>query len=217
MSEYNKYKVIRNSISHDFADFLNRYIFMKRKVANTYYDLRYLKFELSEFGLIKTPQVKVISDECFGLYSDIVMETLLNDYLPFVKKETGMELYPSYSFARIYGKGSILQRHTDRDSCIISITMNLGGDDWSFFIDPSGGKNKTGHDIKLKKTDMIIYNGAKYEHWREKFEGDYCTQVFFHYTNDKDLIYDQRLHLGLPKVEPFINGPFLEEKHGIVK
>ena len=49
---------------------------------------------------------------------------------------------------------------------------------------------------------MLIYRGCELEHWRNKFEGDICTQVFLHYNEvnekSKDNLYDGRLHLGLP-------------------
>ena len=37
------------------------------------------------------------------------------------------------------------------------------------------------------------------DHWREKFEGEVCTQVFFHYNKKGSKnIYDGRARLGLP-------------------
>ncbi len=50
---------------------------------------------------------------------------------------------------------------------------------------------------------MLIYLGIELEHWRNKFDKDYCIQAFLHY-NDKnnskaeDNKFDTRLHLGLP-------------------
>ena len=43
-----------------------------------------------------------------------------------MEKETGLSLYPTYAYARIYKKA---HRHKDRFSCEISTTMNLG-DKW---------------------------------------------------------------------------------------
>ncbi len=50
---------------------------------------------------------------------------------------------------------------------------------------------------------MLVYSGCELEHWREKFNGKDCTQVFLHYNNrktpgSKDNMFDKRLHLGLP-------------------
>ena len=64
----------------------------------------------------------------YSHYADNVKETLLVKMLPVMAKETGLELIPTYSYARIYKKGDILRRHKDRPSCEISTTLNLGGD-----------------------------------------------------------------------------------------
>jgi hypothetical protein len=50
---------------------------------------------------------------------------------------------------------------------------------------------------------MLVYSGCELEHWREKFKGKDCAQVFLHYNNRKTLgakdnMFDKRPHLGLP-------------------
>ena len=47
---------------------------------------------------------------------------------------------------------------------------------------------------------MLVYKGDKLEHWRNKFKGDTCGQVFLHYVDSslKKFINDTRPHLGLP-------------------
>ena len=50
---------------------------------------------------------------------------------------------------------------------------------------------------------MLLYAGEKVEHWRERFEGEKCCQVFLHYNNTKLPTaeankYDRRPLLGLP-------------------
>ena len=74
----------------------------------------------------------------YSHYADHVMETLLMKVLPVMQKETGLELIPTYSYARIYKHGDILRRHKDRPSCEISTTIHLGGDKWPIFIDGTG-------------------------------------------------------------------------------
>jgi len=49
----------------------------------------------------------------------------------------------------------------------------------------------------------LVYRGNELEHWREKFKGNQCTQVFLHYNNTKtkgakENVFDTRPHLGLP-------------------
>jgi hypothetical protein len=50
---------------------------------------------------------------------------------------------------------------------------------------------------------MLVYRGMELEHWREKFKGKNCAQVFLHYNNLKTRgsrfnIFDKKKHLGLP-------------------
>jgi len=118
-----------------------------------------------------------------------------------MEKVTKMKLLPNYSYTRIYKKGDVLKRHTDRDSCEISTTLNLGGDPWPIYLEPSGKRNAKGVKIILKHGDMLVYRGIDLEHWREAFEGDNCGQVFLHYNNaaNKDAkMFDRKIHLGLP-------------------
>jgi hypothetical protein len=143
------------------------------------------------------------------------METLLLAVQPRMEKETGLDLIPTYAYARIYKNGDILKRHKDRFSCEISTTMNLGGDKWPIYIesDPKkGGNNKDGKyiseytdgvKVELNPGDMLVYKGNICEHWRDKFNGKDCAQVFLHYNNaktkgSKKNMFDGRPHLGLP-------------------
>ena len=120
-----------------------------------------------------------------------------------MSKETELELIPTYSYARIYKKGDVLKRHKDRYSCEVSMTMNLGGDSWPIYLEPSGETDKEGVKIDLEPGDALIYRGCEVEHWREAFEGENCGQVFLHYNdasgeNAEENRYDTRPFLGLP-------------------
>ena len=136
--------------------------------------------------------------------------------LPKMMQETGLQLVPTYSYARVYKKGDELKRHKDRPSCEISTTVNLGGDPWPIFIDGTGADNVVnerqnivkpnapkGTKVLLEVGDMLVYSGCELEHWREPFEGDICGQVFLHYNHvngpfAKKNIFDGRPKLGVP-------------------
>jgi hypothetical protein len=131
------------------------------------------------------------------------METLLVKLLPIMEQTTELKLNPNYSYARIYKKGDMLHRHKDRFSCEISTTLNLGGDSWPIYLEPSGKEGLKGIKVDLKPGDMLVYKGNELEHWRDQFKGENCAQVFLHYNNlktkgSKENIYDKRPHLGLP-------------------
>ena len=71
-------------------------------------------------------------------------------------KKTEMNLIPTYSFTRLYEKGSILKRHKDRPSCQISTTVHLGGNEWPIYIDPTGADNVIDEYIKLPDAESIV-------------------------------------------------------------
>ena len=195
----NNYKVIKQAISKELADFVYSYFLTKRKVARVFFDDRYISPFNNDWGVWNDPQVP----ETYSHYSDIAMETLLEKLVEPMSKETGLNLIPTYSYARIYKKGDVLKRHKDRYSCEVSMTMNLGGDPWPIYLEPSGETAKEGVKIDLEPGDALIYRGCEVEHWREAFEGENCGQVFLHYNdasgeNAEENRYDTRPFLGLP-------------------
>ena len=206
----NNYMVIRKAIDPKIAEFVMNYFMMKRQVARTMFDERYISPFTTEWGVWNDQQ----APETYSHYGDIAMETLLLAVQPKMEKETGLSLYPTYAYARIYKNGDILKRHKDRFSCEISTTMNLGGDKWPIYIEPDPKKGKDGDNgyeseytdgvkVDLKPGDMLVYKGNICEHWRDQFEGENCAQVFLHYNNQKTKgskknLFDGRKHLGLP-------------------
>src|SRR3977135_2366142 len=59
-------------------------------------------------------------------YGDFVMDGLLESLLPEIEHASGLALFPTYSYFRMYKHGDILAKHTDRPSCEISVTLCLG-------------------------------------------------------------------------------------------
>ena len=206
----NHFLVIKEAIDPKIANFVYNYFMMKRQVTKTFFDFKYISPYAEEWGTWNDKQVP----NTYSNYADIAMETLLLAVKPKMEKLTGMKLNPTYSYARIYKMGDVLDRHKDRFSCEISTTMNLGGDEWPIYLEnkknvgepkdgfPAVTDNK-GTKIILKPGDMLVYKGMILEHWREAFIGKDCAQVFLHYNNEfspgaDDNIFDQRPHLGLP-------------------
>ena len=188
---FNKYQVIKNAISYELANFIFNYFLLKRDAAAYMYQNN-IPYDNGMFGTWADEQVP----NSYSHYADPVMETLLMKVLPVMKKETGLELVPTYSYARLYKKGDILKRHKDRPSCEISTTLNLGGDPWSIFME--------GVEVLLNTGDMLVYSGCELEHWREPFQGDVCGQVFLHYNHVNGPFanknkFDGRPMLGLQK------------------
>jgi hypothetical protein len=175
--QINKYQVIKKAVSYDLANFIFNYFLLKRDAVNFMYKNNIIA-ENSLFGTWKDQQVPNV----YSHYADFAMETLLMKVMPIMKKETNLDLIPTYSYARVYEKGSILKRHKDRPSCEISTTLNLGGDPWAIYLDPTGSNNvidecknimkpnaPEGIKVDLEPGDMLVYSGCELEHWREEF------------------------------------------------
>ena len=196
------YVIIRKAISKELATFVADYFRMQKQVHDTCKEHRYFSPFENILGTYETGSDAQIPNT-YAHYADIAMETLMLKCQPEMEKITGLKLYPAYTYARMYKKGDELTRHKDRFSCEISTTMNLGGDHWPIYLEPSGEVGKKGIKIDLKPGDMLVYSVCKLEHWREKFKGKECVQVFLHYNNRKtpgakENMFDRRPHLGLP-------------------
>ena len=193
------YKIIKQAISEELAEFVYDYFLNKRTVARHLFDTRYISPYTEYWGVWNDEQIP----ETYSHYADIAMETLLVKLKPLMEKESGLKLNETYSYARIYKKGDELKRHKDRYSCEVSTTLNLGGDEWPIYLEPSGEEEKEGIKVILNQGDMLVYKGCDVEHWREAFEGENCGQVFLHYNDasyeeaEKNK-YDGRPFLGLP-------------------
>lgn len=204
----NKFDVLRGVLRSDYCELFSEYFKNKSQTYNTLLRNNFISKFQDEFGTVFDRQVP----GAFSCYGDIMMDMLLVNLQETMQQVTGLLLNPNYSYARIYKKGNVLEKHKDRLSCEISTTMNLGGDDWPIFIEPNpslGSHTATGYipsnskgiKINLKPGDMLVYRGIELEHWREPFQGNECVQVFLHYNdvnNPHGVIYDGRPHLGLP-------------------
>ena len=212
--QYKKYQVIKNAISYELANFIFNYFLLKRDAVGWMYQNN-ITYDTGLLGTWTDQQVP----NTFSCYADPVMETLMMKVRPKMQQETGLQLIPTYSYARLYKKGDILKRHKDRPSCEISTTIHLGGTSWPIFIDGTGAdtvideyKNihkpnaPKGTKVLLEVGDMLVYSGCELEHWREPLEGDVCGQVFLHYNHvngpfaDKNK-FDGRPLLGIPKIK----------------
>lgn len=176
-----KYYYLKNFLSKEELDIAHQYSLIKHRANTESFDLQ--------------------TDADTSFYSDPLMELLLDKKTSIIEQTLNKKLWPTYSYLRVYHKFSSLEKHIDRESCEISVTCTLGRDKpWPIFLD--------GESIDILPGDGLLYFGAIHEHWREEFDGDYCSQVFFHYVDQegkfKNFKYDNRQYLGLlDKIVPF--------------
>tara|TARA_R110000868_G_scaffold173966_2_gene410407 strand:+ start:636 stop:1772 length:1137 start_codon:yes stop_codon:yes gene_type:complete len=157
---------------------------------------------VKEQKTIKDPQCP-LSEAVHGAKA---FDRLLEYCLPYFEKASGLKLYPTYSYARLYNKhGEILENHRDRPACEISATITLGfeGNVWSIYMgDHEDKTNSTKIDMAIG--DAVMYRGCDKWHWREPyFEGKWQAQVFLHYVDANgphaEWKYDKRESLGISK------------------
>ena len=116
------------------------------------------------------------------VYGDTRFDALLEDVRGAVERATGHDLWPTYSYLRLYRRGNILEAHRDRPACEISMTLNIGmqaDEPWPLWIAGPIGVAA----IALNPGDGLIYRGCDCFHWREPFAGDHLAQVFLHYVD----------------------------------
>ena len=137
--------------------------------------------------------------KAFSTAGCAITEILLDIMTPVLSRTINCELYPTYSYLRIYVKGAVLAKHVDRPSCEVSVTLPISYDYpgiWPLYIE-------TGDDVtrvELEPGDALIYKGIEIPHWREVFEGERQVQVFLHYVKKegdyREFKFDKRPHLG---------------------
>ena len=90
----NKYSVLKNAISKELANFVYNYFLNKRNVAKVLFDSRYISPFTEYWGIWNDEQVP----NTYSHYSDVAMETLLQQVKPVMEKHTGLKLSETYSF-----------------------------------------------------------------------------------------------------------------------
>jgi len=150
-----------------------------------------------ELGLLGADQQVPESPAAYG---DTNMEILLVKIRPSVEQVTGLQLFPTYSYYRLYKHGAELRRHVDRPACEISVSLNLGQapeDPWPLWLRGAQGV----YAAYLQPGDAVIYRGMECEHWREPFPGKSLAQVFLHYVDANgahtDWKFDKRSALSI--------------------
>jgi len=187
------YEVVKGAISEELCVHLDLEFELVRK-------LTYLTSGKSEENAFAFRDAQVANS--YAHYSALCFEALSLQLQPNIEEITGKKLYPTYTYARIYYPGAIMERHTDRPSCEFSATINItvDPDPWEIWFENLKGENKA---IYLNPGDMIVYRGDTLPHWRTEYKGKRQNQAFLHYVDKRgkyrDFKYDHRQFLGLPK------------------
>ena len=140
------------------------------------------------------------NSQSYAQYVDPLIEIILKNSCEQVEQLTGLKLYPTYSFARVYVKGNYLEAHIDRPSCEISVTVNVAtvGMPWEFMTKLPGEEPIA---YTLEPGDALIYKGFDVLHWRNTPDNTEITaQFMLHYVDQNgpnaEYKFDKRSALG---------------------
>mgnify|MGYP003631341298 CR=1 FL=1 len=141
-----------------------------------------------------------VGDSRYGYYSDPLLEVLLLRCLSTIEESAGLELEPTYSYARVYQGGEELLPHTDRPSCEVSASINIAvvGGIWPIWV-----QYKDNEPIKflLSPGDAVVYKGCEAMHWRTRLPKEQLNvQLMLHYVDKNgpkvQYKFDERKALG---------------------
>ena len=191
---------IKEFLPQQLLNFLNSYVIMK--YANEEPDFK----NIQETGYL------------IGTAIDPVMDTLLDMSTSVIENNVGKKLWPTYSYFRIYDKGSDLKVHTDRTACEYTVALCLGcspndkpydlfigeidlNSDYKYFNRKKEGVPlKIEHKYSMLPNNALIFQGLDKPHWREECIHDHYNTVFLHYVDQEgeyaDFKYDKREQLG---------------------
>ena len=184
--EKNKYVYLSDVLSKEECSKLTEYMFTLSK----------------EGKLEKDPQCPLSG----AIYGDQVFDSILERLKKPLSEQLGIELLPTYTYARLYEPGEVLERHSDRPSCEISGTMTLGFEPntsvWPIYF-AKDEEDLVGVPLVINTGDLVMYRGNELPHWRPTFKGIWQVQIFFHYVDKngphKDHKFDGRKKLGNKK------------------
>ena len=190
------YHVVKNFLSKDLVALVKQYFNLK----------------------IENDELEIDSEQVpgtFTAYGTYIGDSILKMLQPVAESVIGEELYPCYTFFRLYNHMDRLKSHTDRPSCEFSATIPIFTDKpWPLYMQEydfekygteklswhESSLNEKSINVILESGDVCFYEGTKMNHWRLPFDGNECYQLFIHYVrkNGKysEYKFDKRSNLG---------------------
>lgn len=132
-----------------------------------------------------------------AVYGAVAFDSMLEQMLPSIEEATGKKLLPTYSYARLYQPGEVLENHVDREPCEISatITLGFGGEGWDLYTASDAQASEKTY-FRMAVGDAVVYKGCEVHHGRDEYQGPWQAQVFLHYVDANgpytEFIYDKR-------------------------
>jgi hypothetical protein len=187
--------------------------FLPKQILNLIYT-----YSIIKYGNQKQFKTDIQTNALISEHSDYLMETLMDLSTPVIEQNVKKKLFPTYSFFRIYDKGSDLKTHIDRESCEYTVALCLGAhpvdqpyeiflgekddnSDYKYFSNKNNlERYRIDYKFPMLHNNAIIFKGMNKLHWREPCQHDHFITVFLHYVDQdgeyKDFKFDKRTGLG---------------------
>ena len=187
--------------------------FLPKQILNLIYT-----YSIIKYGNQKQFKTDIQTNALISEHSDYLMETLMDLSTPVIEQNVKKKLFPTYSFFRIYDKGSDLKTHIDRESCEYTVALCLGAhpvdqpyeiflgekddnSDYKYFSNKNNlERYRIDYKFPMLPNNAIIFKGMNKLHWREPCQHDHFITVFLHYVDQdgeyKDFKFDKRTGLG---------------------
>jgi len=201
----NGFTVARNFFSQETVALLQQY-----------FHLKFIKLQCNKEyrDKVRTVVTKDVADS-YSFYSDNFTDSLMIEYGKRIEGIAQSSLLPTYTYARVYEKGSYLRPHVDRPSCEISATCPILNSDFTSSTIYVANYDFTGQDfptledvkargdytrVDLLPGDIMLYKGVQRLHWREPLQSDTLIQFFMHYVRAdgkyKEFAFDKKPFVG---------------------
>jgi len=187
--------------------------FLPKQILNLAYSYCIIKYSNT-----KNFKIDNQTNSLIGEYGDFFMETLLDMSTSVVENNVKKNLWSTYSYFRIYDKGSDLSIHKDRPSCEYTVALCLGADpinkpyeifigeedntsDYKYYDElKNWNRYRIDHKYPMVPNNAVIFKGMDKIHWREMCTHDHFITVFLHYVDQegpyKEFKFDKRQMLG---------------------
>lgn len=187
--------------------------FLPQDILNICYSYCILKFSNQKNFNIDSQSNSLVSS-----HGDHLMETIMDLSTPIIEQNVGKKLWPTYSYLRVYDKGSDLKIHKDRPSCEYTVALCLGADpinqpyeifigeednqsDYKYYNDKGEYRRyRIDHKFPMVPNNALLFQGMDKIHWREICNHDHFITAFLHYVDQegsyKEYKFDKRSCLG---------------------
>jgi len=196
------YEIIKGAISKDVCKLLAEEFRIAKEIAVDY-NKHNPSYKSPDALNPKFPFGDEMVQRSFSWYSPLCFEALSNSLIKSaVEKVLGEEVYPTYSYARIYYYGAEMKKHTDRSSSEFSVSccISVDADNTDWFLEVED-RDKNIIRVEQEPGDAIMYMGNELAHWRRPYTGKEQINAFMFYVRKhgekQELKYDTRPMLGL--------------------